>query len=108
MPLVLGVQLDQSGASVEIKTVKPETVVYGLRRNFKTTEDVTKDEKHKLTCSRIGLLQSYETYSRIGLLRSYGNLQSYWITTNLWKLTIVLNYYKAMETYRRIGLLQAC
>ncbi len=46
------------------------------------------------------------TYSRIGLLRSYGNLQSYWTTTKLWKLTVVLDYYEAMETYSRIGLLR--
>ncbi len=45
------------------------------------------------------------TYCRIGLLRSYGNLQSYWTTTKLWKLTVVLDYYEAMETYGRIGLL---
>ncbi len=59
-----------------------------------------------------------ETYSRIGLLRSYGNLQSYWTTTKLWKLTVVLDYYEllnlivlldyyeAIETYGRIGLLR--
>jgi hypothetical protein len=35
--------------------------------------------------------EAMETYSRIGLLRSYGNLQSYWTTTKLWKLTVVLN-----------------
>ncbi len=34
-----------------------------------------------------------KTYSRIGLLRSYGNWQSYWTTTKLWKLTVVLEYY---------------
>jgi hypothetical protein len=34
-----------------------------------------------------------ETYSRIGLLRSYGNLQSYWTTTKLWKLTVVFYVY---------------
>jgi hypothetical protein len=45
-----------------------------------------------------------ETYSRIALLRSYGKLQSYWTTTKLWKLTVVLHYYEAMETYSRIGL----
>ena len=48
-----------------------------------------------------------ETYSRIGLLRSYGNLQSYMTTTELWKLTVVLDYYEAMETYSRIGLLRS-
>ena len=42
-----------------------------------------------------------ETYGRIGLLRSYGNLQSYWTTTKLWKLTVVLDYYEAIETYSR-------
>jgi hypothetical protein len=42
------------------------------------------------------------TYSRIGLLRSYGNLQSYWTTTKLRELAVVLDYYKAMETYGRI------
>ena len=47
------------------------------------------------------------TYSRIGLLRSYGNLQSYWTTTRLWKLTVVLNYHEAMVTYSRIGLLRS-
>ncbi len=46
-----------------------------------------------------------ETYSRIELLRSYGNLQSYWTTAKLWKLTVVLDYCEAMETYSRIGLL---
>ena len=73
-----------------------------------------------------------ETYSRIGLLRSYGNLQSYWTTKKLWKLTVVFDYYEAMEltvvldyyeamkltvvldhyeameTYSRIGLLVKC
>ncbi len=44
-----------------------------------------------------------ETYSRIGLLRSYRNLQSYWTTKKLWELTVVLDYYEAMETYSRIG-----
>ncbi len=48
-----------------------------------------------------------ETYSRIGLLRSYGNLQWYWTTTKLVKLTVVLDYYEAMETYSRIGLLRS-
>ncbi len=43
-----------------------------------------------------------ETYGRIGLLRSYGNLQSYWTTTKLRKLTVVFDYYEAMETYSRI------
>ena len=42
------------------------------------------------------------TYSRIELLRSYGNLQSYWTTTKLLELTVVLDYYEAMETYSRI------
>jgi hypothetical protein len=46
-------------------------------------------------------------YSRIGLLRSYGNLQSYWTTTKLWKLTVVLDYYEAMGTYSSIGLLRS-
>jgi hypothetical protein len=36
-----------------------------------------------------------------------GNLQSYWTTTKLRKLTVVLDYYKAMETYSRIGLLRS-
>ena len=47
------------------------------------------------------------TYGRIGLLGSHGNLQSYWTTTKLWKLTVVLDYYEAMETYSRIGLLRS-
>jgi hypothetical protein len=34
-----------------------------------------------------------ETYSRIEPLRSYGTLQSYWTTTKLRKLTVVLDYY---------------
>ncbi len=46
------------------------------------------------------------TYSRIGLLRRYRNLQSYWTTTMLCKATVVFQYYNAMETYGRIGLLQ--
>ncbi len=51
-------------------------------------------------------INSGGTYSLIGLLRSYGNLQSYWTTKKLWKLTFVLDYYEAMETYGRIGLLR--
>jgi hypothetical protein len=35
------------------------------------------------------------------------NLQSYWTTTKLWELTVVLDYYEAMETYSRIGLLRS-
>ena len=38
-----------------------------------------------------------ETYSRIGLLRSYGNLQSYWTTKKLWRLTAI-NLYKNSGT----------
>jgi hypothetical protein len=49
-----------------------------------------------------------------------GNLQSYWTTTRVWKLTVVLDYYEgmetyvvlhyyeAMETYSRIALLRSC
>ncbi len=48
-----------------------------------------------------------ETYGRIGLLRGYGNLRSYWTTTRLWKLTVVLYYYGAIETYSRLGLLRS-
>ncbi len=47
------------------------------------------------------------TYSRIGLLRSYGNLQSYWTTTKLRELTVVLDYQEAKGTYSRIGLLRS-
>ena len=36
-----------------------------------------------------------------------GNLQSYWTTVKLKKLTVVLNYYEAMETYSGIGLLRS-
>ena len=36
-----------------------------------------------------------------------GNLQSYWTTTKLWKLTVVLDYYEAKETCSRIGLLRS-
>jgi hypothetical protein len=39
-----------------------------------------------------------ETYSRIGLLRSYGNLQSYWTTTKLWKLTVVFRSFEDVES----------
>ncbi len=48
----------------------------------------------------------WETFSRIGLLRSYGNLQSYWTTTKLRKITVVLDYYEAVETYSRISVLE--
>ncbi len=51
-----------------------------------------------ITCSlKLTVVFDYykamETYSRIGLLRSHGNLQSYWTTTTLWKLTVVLDLY---------------
>ena len=36
-----------------------------------------------------------------------GNLQSYWTTKSLCKLTVVLDYYEPMETYSRIGLLRS-
>jgi hypothetical protein len=48
-----------------------------------------------------------ETYSRIGLLQSNGNLQSYLTTTKLWKSSVVLDYYEAVETYSRIGLVRS-
>jgi hypothetical protein len=63
------------------------------------------------TYSRIGILRSYllntyklvlETYGRIGLLRSYENLQSYWTTSKLWKLTVVLDYFEAILLYNII------
>ena len=41
------------------------------------------------------------------ILTRYGNLRSYWTTTKLWKPTVVLDYYEAMETYSRIGLLRS-
>ncbi len=47
-----------------------------------------------------------ETYSRIGLLKCHRNLQSYWATAMLWKLTVVLDYSDAMETYSRINIPQ--
>ncbi len=31
-------------------------------------------------------------------------MQSYWTTTKLWELTVVLDYYEATVTYSRIGL----
>ena len=37
---------------------------------------------------------------------SKGNLQSYWTIARLMKLTLVLDYCRAYETYIRIGLLQ--
>jgi hypothetical protein len=45
-----------------------------------------------------------ETYSRIRLLRSHGNLQSYWATTKLWKLAVVLEHYEAIETNSHMAL----
>ncbi len=39
----------------------------------------------------LDIYKAMETYSRIGLVRSYGNLQSYWTSTKLWKLTVVLD-----------------
>ncbi len=47
-----------------------------------------------------------ETYSRIGLLKCHGNLQSYWTNGMPWKLTVVLDYSDAMETYSRINIPQ--
>ncbi len=73
------------------------------RRYFTRTAAVVR--RRRVTLARSGLLEY--TYSRIGLLRSYGNLQSYWTTTKLWKLTVVLNYYAAVKTYSRIGLLRS-
>jgi hypothetical protein len=62
----------------------------------------------KRILTQVGLLLfGMGTYSRIGPLVSYRNLQSYWTTTKLWKLTVVLGYYEAMETYSRIGLLRS-
>jgi hypothetical protein len=64
-------------------------------------------DRTKLPETQYCIYSEVETYSRIGLIRSYGNLQSYWITTELWKLTVVLDYYGAIETYSRIGLLRS-
>jgi hypothetical protein len=35
-----------------------------------------------------------------------GNLRSYWTTTKLCELSVVLDYYEAMGTYSRIGLIR--
>ena len=47
------------------------------------------------------VVQDYDelikTCSRIGPLLSYENIRSYLTTTMLWKLTIVLDRYEAME-----------
>ncbi len=56
--------------------------------------------KYELEGERLSKVGSY---SRIGLLRSHGNLQSYWTTAKLWKLTIVLDCCEAKKTYSRIG-----
>ncbi len=41
--------------------------------------------------ARLDYYEAKVTCSRIGLLRRYGNLQSYWTTTQLRKLTVVLD-----------------
>ena len=64
--------------------------------------EIVKEKKVKIEPNYASVL--LETYSRIGLVRSYGNLQSYWTTKYLWKLTVVLDYWEGMETYSRIGL----
>jgi hypothetical protein len=67
-------------------------------------------ETFRMTCLMFtsfkfrGRVTTLETYSRIGLLQSYGNLQSYWTSTKLWNLTVVLDYCEAMEPYSLIGL----
>ncbi len=48
-----------------------------------------------------------ETHGRIEILRSYGNLQSFWTSTNLWKLTVVLDFEKNnFMKLQRLKLLQ--
>ncbi len=54
------------------------------------------------------LLTDNDDFTRLALsFDTAWNLQSYWTTTKLRKLTVVLNYYEAMQTYSRIGLLQS-
>ena len=70
----------------------------GERRFSKGMISFTKDELDQKRRRNLTVVLDYydakEPYSRIGLLRSYGTLQSYWTTTKLWKLTVVLNYYE--------------
>ncbi len=51
------------------------------------------------------LFSSYGTAWWHKFMRTNVSLQSYCTTTKLWKLKVVLDYYEAMETYSRIGLL---
>ncbi len=47
-------------------------------------------------------IQTQAVYSFTSVLKveagENGNLQSYWTTTKLWKLAVVLDHYEAMET----------
>jgi hypothetical protein len=74
--------------------------VRNVRFNFtETFGEVSKEIDFERICETV--------LSRSELLATYiGNLQSYWTTTKLWKLTVV-DYYEAMETYSRIELLRS-
>ncbi len=53
------------------------------------------------------IMRYIETLRSPWRLRFYGNLQSYWTTAELGKLTVVLDHYEDMETYSRIRLLRS-
>ncbi len=60
------------------------------------------------TCYMNSVIQVLKCLKEVkAISQRYGNLQSYWSTTKLWKLTVVLDYYEAIETYSRIGLLRS-
>ena len=73
-----------------------------LDEQIKANQRVINRSVRDLERERNALVRQVETYSRIVLPRSYGNLQSYWTTTKLCKLSDVLNYYEAKGAYSRI------
>ncbi len=76
-------------------TSKSRSVSYRPRRNRNRRDPSEESVKKK------------RRYRDEGRDEHRWNLQSYWTTTKLWKLTVVLDYYEAMETYSRIGLLRS-
>ena len=88
-PATTGSATPQQGAVAPLLAPVPVRLHPSPRITFRNYVPTKPVAPNLITRKRADLLG--ETYSRIELVRSYGNLQSYWTTTKLWKLTVVLN-----------------
>ncbi len=79
--------LETSGEDVKLHS----KLVWSSGGNVQASLDLS-SEAIRITNLIERIMRGMETYSRIGLPQNQGDLQSYWTTEKLRKLTVVLYY----------------